>query len=161
MPKPTRTTFLLGLLYGALGIFAIPILLSKANKIFELPTITTPELQSLGMALILLGGSVLGIALTEYFLHEQTPLPTVEPTHLVTTGAYKYSRNPMFVGAAMIWLGQAFLNGSLLNYLFFITGCLLNHYHVVFEEEKYLKKTFGEKYTNYMKKTARYIPKMF
>lgn len=160
MPKTSRTTFLLGVLYGALGIFLVPILLAKVNKVYGLPFLTIPELQLVGMALILIGGGVLGVALTEYFLHDQTPLPTVEPTRLVTTGAYKYSRNPMFVSAAMIWLGQAMLTGSLLNYAFFIVGCALNHYHVVFEEEKYLKKTFGDKYTHYMKKTARYIPRL-
>lgn len=161
MPKPSRANFIIGLLYGALGIIVVPILLAKLNIVLELPAFTTPMLRAIGIALILSGGGILGIALTEYFLYKQTTLPTEDPTHLVKTGAYKYSRNPMLVSAALIWLGQSFLTGSSLNYAFFVFGCLMNHYHVVFEEEKLLKKMFGDEYKHYMKKTARYIPKLF
>lgn len=161
MPKPSRTNFIIGLLYGALGIIVLPTLLAKLNSVLDLPSYTTPELQALGIALILGGGGILGIALTEYFLYKQTPLPTEKPTHLVNTGAYKYSRNPMLVAAACVWLGQSLLTGATLNYAFFVVGCLMNHYHVVYEEEKLLEKMFGDEYLRYKKKTARYIPSLF
>lgn len=75
---------------------------------------------------------------------------------LVTTGVYKYSRNPAFVCLYLLYLSIALLQKDLL--LFGLTGCLIIMIHQqVLQEEIFLTKTFKEEYSFYCQKTRRYL----
>lgn len=77
---------------------------------------------------------------------------------LVTTGPYKYSRNPMVFGAFSLYLSIVlFLNsiiGLISLFIFLIIATLYLH----FSEEKRLIKDFGNDYIEYKKKVSMIFP---
>ena|SRR5579862_9516903 len=92
------------------------------------------------------------------FVKSKNTIITMKPaTSLQTTGIYTYSRNPMYMGLLLIYLGLTLQFGnwwSLILIPFLIT-CIT--YLVIRPEERYLTRAFGEEYTNYQKKVRRWI----
>jgi hypothetical protein len=81
-----------------------------------------------------------------------------EPVRLVHESIYRYSRNPMYVGVITMVFGEALLFGSL-NLLFYAFAlCLWFHLVVILIEEPHLRKTRGEEYHEYCRKTPRWLP---
>lgn len=75
---------------------------------------------------------------------------------LVTHGPFSFSRNPIYVGLIIFFLGFEL---SLRSYLVFLTPILMYLvYKAVLIEEKLLGKHFGKKYMEYKKKTPRFLP---
>ena len=79
-----------------------------------------------------------------------------QKTALITTGRYKYSRNPGFVGFDLFFIGMALLFSNLLNVIFCCMLLFLLQGEIL-EEEEYLFKAFGKEYSDYQKKTRRYF----
>ncbi|TNV68670.1 methyltransferase family protein [Trichococcus shcherbakoviae] len=79
-----------------------------------------------------------------------------QKTELITTGIYKYSRNPGFVGFDLFFIGMALLFSNLFNVIFSCMLLVLLHLQIL-EEEKFLAKAFGKEYSDYQKKTRRYF----
>ena len=80
---------------------------------------------------------------------------------LNTTGIYRYSRNPMYVGGILFLLGLNLMGYSisLINIMFMVLsilwiGCT---YWNVLQEESFLLKKYGNVYREYMKRVPRYI----
>jgi len=83
--------------------------------------------------------------------------PFQEPTALVTTGPFRYSRNPMYVGLLMILLGVAMTLGSLTPFLVPpIFAWVLSVRFIAMEEEK-LERIFGEAYREYSGGVRRWL----
>jgi protein-S-isoprenylcysteine O-methyltransferase Ste14 len=89
-----------------------------------------------------------------------TPAPIDPPRMLVTSGPYRLTRNPMYLGGSLILLGEVVLFESviLLAYLLFI--CLAFNLFVVFYEEPHLRKIFGPAYEEYCRNVSRWIPSL-
>ena len=85
------------------------------------------------------------------------PIQFEEVNKLVTSGIFKYSRNPMYLGMLMIVLSTSifYLNlYSILTPLLFILW--INKFQIKREEEFLIEK-FGDEYLSYKKKTRRWI----
>ena len=85
------------------------------------------------------------------------PIQFEEVNKLVTSGIFKYSRNPMYLGMLMIVLSTSifYLNiYSILTPLLFILW--INKFQIKREEE-FLTEKFGDEYLSYKKKTRRWI----
>lgn len=78
---------------------------------------------------------------------------------LVTSGPYRYVRNPMYLGAFIFLLGQALVSANWLILLSSIITIFV-FYMQIGNEEKMLLDRFGDEYREYMKKTPRIIPKI-
>lgn len=77
-------------------------------------------------------------------------------TELVTTGIYRYSRNPAFVGFDCLYVGIAMVFPNLLTLLLAISALVLFHFQIK-QEETYLLTEFGESYRNYQQKVRKYL----
>jgi protein-S-isoprenylcysteine O-methyltransferase Ste14 len=76
---------------------------------------------------------------------------------LVTSGPFRFSRNPMYLGM-LIWLiGLAVLLGSLVAFLFPILFFLLASLFVIPLEEKRLEQTLGEQFVDYKRHVRRWL----
>lgn len=77
-------------------------------------------------------------------------------TKPVTSGIYRLSRNPAFVGMDMMFLG---ISVTYLNIITILAALLiLIGIHLqIFQEEKHMIETFGKNYIKYSKDTPRYI----
>lgn len=83
-------------------------------------------------------------------------IPSRDKTKLVTSGIYKISRNPAFLGFDLVYIGigAAFFNPVLA--FISILGIVLIHFQIL-EEESFLSKAFGEEYETYKKTVGRYF----
>ncbi|MCU0238373.1 MAG: isoprenylcysteine carboxylmethyltransferase family protein [Pyrinomonadaceae bacterium] len=107
--------------------------------------------------LILLGIGVIAIA----YLQMRKAKTNIEPwkptTKILDSGVYKYSRNPIYVAMALIYLGIACLFNSIWFLLFLPICLLVIHFGVILREEIYLENKFGEDYLDYKKRVRRWI----
>ena len=131
--------------------FAIPIALSGWASPF-------PSKHLIGVVPLSLGAYLLLWCVREFYVAGRGTLaPWAPPKHLVVTGPYRYSRNPMYVGVALILLGWAALywSGALLLY----AGCVLAAFHlrVVLAEEPWAARTFGDAWASYRGRTPRWL----
>ncbi|HLW60359.1 MAG TPA: isoprenylcysteine carboxylmethyltransferase family protein [bacterium] len=88
-----------------------------------------------------------------------TPAPIDPPKVLVTRGLYRVVRNPMYVGAVLILLGESVLFASATLLTYALLAWVVVHLFVVFYEEPTLHRKFGISYENYRKAVPRWIPR--
>ena len=83
-----------------------------------------------------------------------------DPTrNLVAVGPYRFVRNPMISGVAMMLAGEALLWGSWVIALWVCTFVLINNTYFVLSEEPGLERRFGESYRVYRANVPRWIPR--
>jgi protein-S-isoprenylcysteine O-methyltransferase Ste14 len=112
----------------------------------------------------LLGAPVLagGAALVAWFFTTMrragTPLdPREAPTSLVEEGPFALTRNPGYLGMALIYTGVSLLTSARWP-LLFLPGVLITvNRGVIDREEEYLKERFGARYTDYMSRVGRWL----
>ena len=83
-------------------------------------------------------------------------IPDKDKTRLVTTGIYKYSRNPAFLGFDFMYVGVLLMYGNLLTLFFSVFAIVMLHLQIL-QEEHYLEDTFGAVYIEYKKQVFRYL----
>ncbi len=76
---------------------------------------------------------------------------------LVTTGIYKYTRNPQYLGILLIITVWAIVWPTLILLIMWPILCYF-YYRLAKSEEKHLEKTFGDKFTAYKKKVPMFLP---
>ena len=82
-----------------------------------------------------------------------TPIRTDRPVpSLVTDGPFRYTRNPGYLGLAMLYAGIATLRNSLWAILLLAVVV-----YVIGREERYLERTFGEEYLAYKARVRRWV----
>ena len=77
---------------------------------------------------------------------------------LVTTGPYRFSRNPMVFGALSLYTSVVVLCNSVIGSLCLIVFIILVTIYLKFSEEKRLIKDFGDEYIDYRKKVSMILP---
>jgi protein-S-isoprenylcysteine O-methyltransferase Ste14 len=108
--------------------------------------------------LLMLPGLWMNMWASNYFNKVNTTVkPFQTSTHLVTTGFYRISRHPMYLGMLLILLGIFLLLGSLTPFIVIPVYIALINRKFILPEEKMLLKTFGEDYKNYTQKVRRWI----
>lgn len=105
---------------------------------------------------------LLGIALfasgAKNFSRADTPLPTNQPVRaLVTSGIHGWSRNPMYLGFFLAYLGVGIAVHSTWILLLTIPIAVLMRYGVVAREEAYLERRFGDDYRDYKARVRRWL----
>jgi protein-S-isoprenylcysteine O-methyltransferase Ste14 len=85
------------------------------------------------------------------------PEPWKPSTALVTTGPYRYSRNPMYLGFTLFYLAAtAWMNSGWA--LILLPGVLLTMLiGVIAREEAYLERRFGAAYQEYRGRVRRWL----
>jgi protein-S-isoprenylcysteine O-methyltransferase Ste14 len=142
-----RPPLIFGAILGAILLhkaFALPSPLPKAARILGFPLV---------LAGLLLGGS----AFKAQRRVGTTPNPYQPTTVLVETGPYRFTRNPMYIGMALIAAGLAFLLNAFWA-LLLIPGMLFSvDRGMVSKEEQYLEARFGEDYQEYKSRVPRWV----
>lgn len=87
-----------------------------------------------------------------------TLAPWSPPRALVTSGAYRFSRNPMYVAVLLIVIGWAVGFRSTLLGLYALGLGIAFHLRVVLGEERWLARTFGPGWVRYRDRVPRWLP---
>ena len=83
-------------------------------------------------------------------------IPDKDKTELVTTGIYKFSRNPAFLGFDFMYIGVLLTYGNLLTLGFSVFAMVMLHLQIL-QEEQFLEGVFGTAYLTYKKQVFRYL----
>ena len=130
------------------------------DQLLNLPGLL-PEGARLPVAMPLMA---VGVAVTAwsgfYFLKVKgTPVPFNPPPEVVTTGPYRYARNPMLSGVFLFLFGLGFAAASFSLVLIFTPRFILTNVWELREiEEPELVKRFGDTYIEYQRRTPMFIP---
>jgi len=129
---------------------------------FHLPTVSRQEffysglIAWAGVFFCLVGLGLLLWSILSFGRSFRVGIDTQYPGELITSGAFAFSRNPIYVAFALILLGQflVFPNWILLVY----TGAALWLFHrQILREEGFLKKHYGMDFAGYCKRVRRYL----
>jgi protein-S-isoprenylcysteine O-methyltransferase Ste14 len=111
----------------------------------------------LGGGLFLAGAALLAAAI-RLFRRAGTAIPPWEPsTALVTTGVYGLSRNPIYLGMILIYVGIAFVFAASWAFLLLLPVLVALQIEVIRREETYLERRFGEAYRQYRQEVRRWL----
>ncbi len=103
-------------------------------------------------------GVALNIAADRAFQRRETTVKPFEvSTSLVTDGVYGFSRNPMYLGMALILFGVALALGALTPFAVCAAFALLMRYRFIQIEERMLADTFGDEWRRYSAKICRWV----
>jgi protein-S-isoprenylcysteine O-methyltransferase Ste14 len=128
-----------------------------ARVVLPGPVIASQPANWIGLV-ILVAGFALGFAGARQFNKVGTNIRTFnDPTLLVTGGLYRWTRNPMYLGFAVLLIGLAILLGTLVPFLGPIAFVIAaDRWYIPFEE-KALQRKFGEQYEAYRQTTRRWV----
>ncbi len=109
-------------------------------------------------AVLILGWAVLSLAAFRAFGRAGT---TVHPNHpttaLVGDGPYRFTRNPLYLGMALLGAGVALAANALWPLLTVPLALAAIQRWVVAREEGYLEAKFGEAYLDYKRRVRRWL----
>jgi protein-S-isoprenylcysteine O-methyltransferase Ste14 len=153
------------------GVVARPTLLFPATLVlgfvldhllrfpFPIASASTLHWLSAGIAgsLILIGIAVFAAG-ARSFRRAATPLPTNQPASaLVTTGIYRWTRNPIYVAFFLVYVGIGLVVRSPWILVLAIPLAIIIRYGVVAREEAYLERRFGDAYRAYRASVRRWL----
>ena len=134
--------FLVGLLLERL----IP---SELWHVLPVPTLGGGVMLA-GLALVLWAGAT--------FARHRTPVaPYRASTTIVETGPYRFTRNPIYLGMLLFYLGGVAWAGRLGPLVMLPLVILALQPLVIAREERYLLAKFGERYQRYRERVRRWI----
>ena len=111
----------------------------------------------LGLILILSGISLVFVSFRFMRKMKTTFIPDGTPEVLISSGPFKFSRNPIYLGMLTVLVGVAFLMSSLSAIIIaFVFGIIINFTWIAHEEKK-LHELFSEDWENYSSKVRRWI----
>ena len=146
------------LIFGSLLMIVFPYLLITLNDSLGLLSFSSSLGKILGMVLIVVGAfNYIYCSFLFMRFGKGTPLFTQSPTKFVEKSLYKYSRNPMYLGHFLIFLGEFLFFGKILLLLYLFLMFIVFNLMVIYYEEPSLLKKFGTEYINYLKRVPRWI----
>ncbi|HET7709982.1 MAG TPA: isoprenylcysteine carboxylmethyltransferase family protein [Sphingomicrobium sp.] len=142
-------------------VFVPPPLIFAALLAFGLLIDSKPfvlgGMQVLALAVGLAGFVSIGLALGLFRASNTRPEPWRPASALVAGGIYRVTRNPMYLGMAMLSLAGAMFFASMPAGLLTILAMILVDRLVVEREEAYLARRFGEDYLAYRRAVRRWL----
>jgi protein-S-isoprenylcysteine O-methyltransferase Ste14 len=117
----------------------------------------SPVSGAIGVILILASLFFLIRSLLQFLSSRNTLITIKAASSLQTKGIYSYTRNPMYVGLALVYLGLTCFIGNWWNVILLPLLLFLIQWFVIRKEEAYLEREFGADYNEYKKRVRRWI----
>ncbi len=92
------------------------------------------------------------------FWRMHTSIVPIRPaTALVITGPYRFTRNPMYVGLAVLTISVGLMLDSWWPTLLLMPTLMIVRHFVILPEERYLRRRFGGEYDAYTRHVRRWL----
>ena len=143
---PVPWVFVLGYLVGA----GLEWLLLPRNA-------WMPLVGTAGIALFVIGALIAGWGWMIFHRKGTTRVPGEASTTLVTNGPYRVTRNPMYVGLTIAYIGEAGIQRQILPLATLVLVLAYVNWVVIPVEEKCLREVFGPAYDAYRAKVRRWL----
>jgi protein-S-isoprenylcysteine O-methyltransferase Ste14 len=98
-----------------------------------------------------------GAAMLHFRRAETSMVPFNPTTALVTSGPYRITRNPMYLGMASLYVAVALASGVIWALAFLPVVITLVDRLVIAREEPYLERRFGQSYRDYKARVHRWL----
>jgi protein-S-isoprenylcysteine O-methyltransferase Ste14 len=155
----TTKNILCNLLYYTITLVAIPWGLIWLESSL-LPSHNVP--QELRIASLIIGSLGGFLQLWCIVIFQQrgkgTPSPFFPTSKLITTGPYRYVRNPMNIGELIVFLSLSGLFGSWLLLAYAAVAWIVFHAFILIVEEPRHFQEFGIDYEQYVRSVNRWLP---
>jgi len=146
---PVPWVYLIAYLVGIVIQLAYPISISS-TLILEITRI-------LGAVLLVVGVAIIVWAQLIFHKEHTTTDPTQTSLKLITWGPYLFTRNPMYIGLFLTFIGIDGILTFVWSLILLLPVLYYVNWIVIPVEEKQLKKTFGKTYEDYCKRVRRWI----
>jgi protein-S-isoprenylcysteine O-methyltransferase Ste14 len=85
------------------------------------------------------------------------PEPWRPTTAIVTSGVYRFTRNPMYLGMVLLYAAIAVAADSVVALVLLVPLLVVIRYGVIAREERYLVAKFGDEYRRYQASVRRWL----
>ena len=143
---PPPLIFLSGLLVGGI-----------VSRFFPSPFLPTNFSFVAGFLFAIAGLVIIAAAFVKMRRAQTNVEPWKPTTAIIGDGVYGVSRNPIYLGMFLIYMGASFLFNSFWFLPPLVLVLFLIHYGVIRREETYLERKFGGEYLNYKNRVQRWI----
>jgi protein-S-isoprenylcysteine O-methyltransferase Ste14 len=129
--------------------------------VYALPMASTPTIrpvwQTLGSFLVAAGLMLALWAFATFRRARTSVIPNQPASHLVRTGPYRYTRNPMYLALTLVYFGVALFFDKTWPLGLLPLVVLALRKLVVAREEAYLERAFGHAYIEYTRAVRRWL----
>ncbi len=139
-----------------LGVWFVNALLPSFAKKWFVVIYKSFEIGILGLVISFIGVSFFILAMFFMKTSWRVGIDKSTKTSLITSGIYRFSRNPAFVGMDLMFIGTTI---TYLNLVMLITSVLVivALHQQILQEEKHMEGIFNKEYNEYANKTPRYL----
>jgi protein-S-isoprenylcysteine O-methyltransferase Ste14 len=116
-----------------------------------------PLLKYIGGALLLCGIAIEVWSFLAFRKHQTTIMPNKGADHLITSGPFAHSRNPIYLANTLLVSGAGLYFGNLWLIPAAFIAAILTQELAIKREEKHLALKFGEAWTEYLKRVPRWL----
>jgi protein-S-isoprenylcysteine O-methyltransferase Ste14 len=124
---------------------------------FPLSGFAGSALKTFGFAALTLGVLLMVWGVVTFRRAETAIVPHHGASRLVTHGPYRCTRNPMYTGLTIAYLGGSALLDSAWPIIVLPVVLLILLKTVILREEMYLRDAFGAEYTRYAASVRRWV----
>ena len=125
--------------------------------LFPLPLLPNRVQYLVGFAVIAVCGLIMLFVFLAFRKARTNFNPRKPTTAIITTGPYRFSRNPSYVGLTLLCVGIGIAADSIWILGLLIPAIVVMHYGVIVREERYLENKFGEEYLRYKRSVRRWL----
>jgi len=138
-------------------VFVAVMLMAAAHFLCPVARLTPAPWNLLGV-LPILAGLVLNVWSWSLFQGAATTIqPFDRPSRLVREGPYRISRHPMYLGMALVLVGEAAVLGSASPWAVLPVFVALVEWRFIGTEERAMEEAFGQAYLDYKKRVRRWV----
>lgn len=127
------------------------------HSVFPVLKIISYPYSLIGIILFITGILIAFVTNSILLKNETSIKPFKTPSVLITSGPFKYSRNPIYLGMTIALFGIEIFLSSLSPFIFPILFILYINKSIIPMEQHNLEKLFPEKYLDYKSKVRRWI----
>jgi protein-S-isoprenylcysteine O-methyltransferase Ste14 len=148
-------------LRAVLAFLALPGIVAFAIPLLLLKPVDSPPFVTSGAVLVGVGVFLLLRCVRQFYVEGKGTLaPWSPPQHLVVSGLYRVSRNPMYIAVVLMLIGWAVGFRSRALTIYAVVVMLAFHLRVVFGEEPWLARRHGEEWVRYRARVPRWLGRL-
>jgi len=144
---PPPTLFIAGIALGWL----------LEKKLYRIAIAGHPAIEPIGVTFLIAGLALVAWGLIVFAKARTGILPGAPANQIVTKGPYRFTRNPMYTGMAIAYIGGSLILNSVWCLILFPIVLILVIKLVIQPEEAYLEKAFPSEFGQYSSRVRRWI----
>jgi protein-S-isoprenylcysteine O-methyltransferase Ste14 len=140
-------------IWFAIGLVAIPVL----HRYLPLVQLIPAPWHYAGVAIVIAGFALGGWAAALFRRADTTLVPGQESAAFVASGPFRLTRNPMYLGMAIVLFGASVFAGSLSPFAVVPAFMIIIQRLFISAEEAMMMKKFGGEFAAYRAKVRRWL----